>query len=87
MPSKFIQTLATETTLSAQPFVAPPNPGAFPLFPEGAQGPQIANIRESFVNQTIKAFNKYTAVCNAISAITIEVIDPMYLATLRLPYC
>jgi hypothetical protein len=73
--------------MSAQPFVAPPNPGAFPLFPEGAQGPQIANIlRESFVGQTIKAFNKYTAICNAISAITIKVIDPMYLATLLLPY-
>jgi hypothetical protein len=25
-------------------------------------------------------------VCNAISAIIIEVIDPMYLTTLRLPY-
>jgi hypothetical protein len=76
---------AIYNTLSAQPFVSPPNPGAFPLFPEGAQGPQIANIREIFADQT-KAFNKYTAVCNAISAIIVEVIDPMYLATLRLPY-
>jgi hypothetical protein len=76
---------AIYNTLSAQPFVAPPNPGAFALFPEGAQGPQIANIREICVDQT-KAFNKYTAVCNAISAIIVKVIDPMYLATLCLPY-
>jgi hypothetical protein len=70
--------------LLAQPFVSPPNPGAFPLFSDGAQGPQIANIREIFADQT-KAFNKYTAACN-VSAIIVEVIDPMYLATLRLPY-
>jgi hypothetical protein len=72
-------------TLSATPFVAPLNPGNAPVFPEGSQGPQIANIRTVFTDATA-AFNKYNAVCNAISALIIEAIDPMYLATLRLPY-
>jgi hypothetical protein len=76
---------AIYNTLSAQPFIPPPNPGAAPIFPDGAQGPQIANIREVFTEQTT-AFNKYMAVCNAVAAIIVEVIDPMYLATLRLPY-
>jgi hypothetical protein len=76
---------AIYNTLSAQPFVPPPNPGATPIFPDGAQGPQIANIGEVFTEQTT-SFNKYMAVCNGIAAIIVEVIDPMYLATLHLPY-
>jgi hypothetical protein len=72
-------------TLSATPFVTPVNPGNAPVFPEGAQGPQITNIRTVFTDATT-AFNRYNAVCNAISALIVEAIDPMYLATLRLPY-
>jgi hypothetical protein len=78
-------TPAIYNTLSAQPFVIPPNPGTAPLFPDDATGPQIANIRVIFQDQ-FYAFKKYMDVCNAISALIIEVIDPMYLATLRLPY-
>ena len=76
---------AIYNTLSAQPFVQPPIPGAAAVFPVGAQGPQITNIREVF-NEETKSFNRYMAVCNAIAAIIVDVIDPMYLATLRLPY-
>jgi hypothetical protein len=72
-------------TLSAEPFVIPINPGTAPVFPDNSTGPVIANIREVF-NEEYKAFKKYVDVCNAISAIIIEVIDPMYLKTLRLPY-
>jgi hypothetical protein len=72
-------------TLSAQPFVIPSNPGTAPVFPDDATGPQIANIRVIFQDR-FYAFKKYMDVCNAISALIIEVIDPMYLATLRLPY-
>jgi hypothetical protein len=78
-------TPAIYNTLSPQPFVNPPNPGTSPVFPDDATGPQIANIRVVFQEQ-FHAFKKYMDVCNAISAIIIEVIDPMYLATLRLPY-
>jgi hypothetical protein len=78
-------TPAIYNTLSAQPFVTPPNPGTSPVFPDDATGPQIANLRVIF-QEEFYAFKKYMDVCNAISALIIAVIDPMYLATLRLPY-
>jgi hypothetical protein len=76
---------AIYNTLSTTPFVTPVNPGNAPVFPDGAQGPQIANIHTVFTDATA-GFNKYNAVCNAISALIVEAIDPMYLATLRLLY-
>ena len=76
---------AIYNTLSATPFVTPVNPGNAPVFPAGAQNPQIVNIRRVFTDATA-SFNKYNAVGNAISALIIEAIDPMYLAALRLPY-
>jgi hypothetical protein len=79
-------TPAIYNTLSAQPFVIPPNPGTtLSVFPTEATGPQIASIRVIFQEQFF-AFKKYMDICNAISAIIIEVIDPVYLATPRLPY-
>jgi hypothetical protein len=78
-------TPAIYNTLSAHPFDTPPNPGTSPVFPAEATGPQIANIRVIF-QEEFYAFKKYMDVCNTISAIIIEVIAPMYLATLRLPY-
>ncbi len=45
----------------------------------------MANIREVLTEESI-AFKKYVDVCSAISALILEVIDPVYLATLRLPY-
>jgi hypothetical protein len=78
-------TPAIYNTLSTQPFVNPPNPGTAPVFPDDATGPQVANIRVVFQEQ-FYALKKYMDVCNAISALIIEGIDPMYLATLRLPY-
>jgi hypothetical protein len=76
---------AIYNTLSPQPFVKPPNPGTAPVFPDDATGPQIVNIRVVFQEQ-FHAFKKYMDVCNAISALIIEVIDPMYLATICLRY-
>ena len=78
-------TPAIFNTLSNTPFIIPPNPGIAPFFPDDATGPQIANIRQVF-KEDFDAFNKYVNVCNAISALIIEAIDPVYLATLRLPY-
>jgi hypothetical protein len=78
-------TPAIYNTLSAHPFIIPPNPGTSPFFPEHSTGPQISNIRAVFKEQ-FDAFKKYMDVCNAISALILEVIDPVYLATLRLPY-
>jgi hypothetical protein len=72
-------------TLSAAPFVIPPNPSTAPIFPADATGPQIANLRQVF-KEEFASFKRYMDVCNAISALIIEVIDPVYLATLRLPY-
>lgn len=76
---------AIYNTLSATPFINPPNPGHAFIFPKGVQGPQIANLRLVFAEQTA-SFNKYNAVCNALSALLVEAVNPMYLATLRLPY-
>jgi hypothetical protein len=76
---------AIYNTLSATLFVPPPNPGIAPVFPDNATGPQIANIRVVF-NEQYSAFNKYMAVCNALASLIVEVVDPMYLAALRLPY-
>jgi hypothetical protein len=76
---------AIYTTLSATPFDIPPNPGATPVFPAGATGPVIANIRVVFSEETAN-FNQYIAVSNALAAQIIEAIDPMYLAGLRVPY-
>jgi hypothetical protein len=78
-------TPAIYDTISTQPFVIPPNPGTVPVFPEDATGHQISNVRLLFREQ-FAAFKKYMDVCNSISAIILEVIDPVYLATLRLPY-
>jgi hypothetical protein len=78
-------TPAIYNTLSAQPFVIPLSPGTAPVFPDDATGPQIANIRVIFQDR-FYASKKYMDVCNAISALIIEVIDPMYFASLRLPY-
>jgi hypothetical protein len=66
-------------------FVIPPNLGTAPVFPDNATGNQIANIRQIFKEEAV-AFKKYVDVCNAISALILEVIHPVYLATLRLPY-
>jgi hypothetical protein len=45
----------------------------------------MANIGEVFTEESI-TFKKYVDVCSAISALILELIDPVYLATLRLPY-
>jgi hypothetical protein len=78
-------TPAIYNTLSAQPFIISPNPGTAPVFPDHSTGPQITNIRTAFKDDFI-AFKKDVDMCDAISAIILEVIDPVYLATLPLPY-
>ena len=78
-------TPAIYNTLSAQPFVIPINPGPAPILPVAATGPIIHNICVVFKEEAT-AFKKYMDVCNALSAIILEVIDPVYLATLCLPY-
>jgi hypothetical protein len=72
-------------TLSATPFTLPINPGTSPTFPAAATGPVIANIRQVF-QEEFAEFKRYIDVCNAISALIIEVVEPVYLAALRLPY-
>jgi hypothetical protein len=78
-------TPAIYNTLSAIPFDIPVNPGVAPVIPAGATGPAIHNIRVTF-KEDFAAFKKYQDVCNAISALILTVIDPVYLAALRLPY-
>jgi hypothetical protein len=78
-------TPAVYDTLSNAPFVVPANPGVAPVFPAGATGPQIANIRIIFA-EALRSFKKYNDVSNAISALIISAVDPVYLAALRLPY-
>jgi hypothetical protein len=71
-------------TLSATPFTLPINPGISPAFPDAATGPVMANIRQVF-KEEFAEFKRCMDVCNAISALIIEVIEPVYLAALRLP--
>jgi len=71
-------------TLSAHPFVAPINPGATPVFPAGAQGPQIENIRRIFREDQI-VFNTYQNVLKAISSLMIGAVDPIYFQALSHP--
>jgi hypothetical protein len=78
-------TPAIYNTLLAQLFIIPPNSGTAPVFPDHSTGPHITNIRTAFKDD-FTAFKKYEDMCNAISAIILEVMDPVYLATLRLPY-
>ncbi len=77
-------TAAVYNTLSAIPFVPPVNPGAAPVFPDGAQGPQIANIRLVFDEAQIM-FNTYQNVQKAISALIIGAVDEIYFQALSLP--
>jgi hypothetical protein len=76
-------TAAIYNTLSAIPFVPPLNPGAAPVFPNGAQGPQIANIRLVF-NEAQVMFNTYQNVQKAISALIIGAVDEIYFQALSL---
>jgi hypothetical protein len=50
---------AVYANLPAAPFVPPANPGPTPIIPDGAQDPQIANIRTEFVEAT-ELFRHYT---------------------------
>ncbi len=63
-------TAAVYNTLSTIPFTPPVNPGTAPVFPNGAQGPEIANIRLVF-DETQVIFNTYQNVQKAISAFVI----------------
>jgi hypothetical protein len=71
-------------TLSATPFVLPPNPGIAPAFPDAATGPAIANIRQTFKEEHAE-FKCCMDACNAVSTLVVKVIDPVCLAALRLP--
>lgn len=77
-------TASVYDTLSAVPFVAPANPGAAPVFPVGAQGPQITNIRLVF-DEAQSIFNTYQNVQKAISALIIATVDEIYFQALSLP--
>ena len=68
-------------TLSNVPWVVPVNPGIAPIFPVGAQGPQIANIRRSF-EEDKKIFNVYQACLKAGNALLVGCFDPMFLEAL-----
>jgi hypothetical protein len=54
-------TPAIYNTLSAQPFVISPNPGTAPFFTDNATGPQMANIREVFTEESIAFKNTATS--------------------------
>jgi hypothetical protein len=78
-------TTAIYNNWSAQSFIILLNLGTAPVFPDHSTGPQITNIHTAFKDD-FTAFKKYVDVCNAISSIILKVIDPVYLATLCLPY-
>jgi hypothetical protein len=76
---------AVYANLSAAPFVPPANPGPTPIIPEGAQGPQIANIRTEFVEAT-KLFRHYTTNNKALKQLLDGAVDEMFILRLKTKY-
>jgi hypothetical protein len=76
---------AIYNTLSAIPFVAPPNPGAQPVIAADATGPAAATIRHTFTEATA-LFQKYVAVDMALKQILLGAIDEMFVRALQTQY-
>lgn len=76
---------AVYATLSAVPFIPPPNPGPSPIIPEGSTGPQIANIRVAFVEAT-NLFTQYSTTDKALKQLLVGAVDDMFIRSLQTKY-
>lgn len=76
---------AVYATLSAVPFVPPANPGASPDIPDGSTGPQIANFRLTFVEET-KLFKEYDLADKALKQLLLGAVDDMFVRSLQTKY-
>ena len=69
-------TPAVYNTLSAIPFVPPPNPGSEPIIPPNSTGPVIVNIRYVHATAT-KLYKQYDATDKALKQLLLGVVDEM----------
>ena len=76
---------AVYNTLSAVPFVPPVNPGPTPVFPVGATGPQIANVRATFVEAN-ELFLKYDSADKALKQLLLGAVDAMFVLIIKIKY-
>ena len=76
---------AVYATLSAVPFVPPINPGPTPIIPPGSTGPQIANIRATFVEDT-DLFKQYSTTDKALKQLLIAAVEEMFIRCLQTKY-
>jgi hypothetical protein len=72
---------AKYNTLSAVPFIPPANPGAAPVIPAGATGPQISAIIHQH-GADLKLFKEYLAIDKMLIQQVIGAINTMYLQIL-----
>ena len=71
-------------TLLNEGWVVPVNLGIPPVFPAGATGPNITNIRRAF-DEDKNFFNVYQACLKAGNALLIGCFDPMFIEALAQP--
>lgn len=76
---------AVYATLSAVPFVPPPNPGPSPIIPPLATGHVINNIRALFREATDR-FKQYTATDKALKQLLVGAVDDMFIRSLQTKY-
>ena len=69
-------------TLSPVVFVPPVNPGITPIFPAGATGPQIANIRHVF-KESHGMFSAYVLADKALKTLLLGAVDDMFVRSLQ----
>jgi hypothetical protein len=73
---------AVYANFSGAPFVPPTNPGPTPIIPDGAQGPQIANIRTELVEAT-KLYKQYSTTDKALKQLLVGAVDKMFTRRLQ----
>jgi hypothetical protein len=77
--------LAVYANLLAVPFVPPVNPGPTPNIPAGSTGPQIANIRAEFSENTA-LFKQYSTTDKALKQLLLGAVDEMFIRCLQTKY-
>jgi hypothetical protein len=76
---------AVYATLSDVAFVPPVNPGPVPLFEDGLTGPQIANVRLEFAENTA-LYKRYDTADKALKQLLLSAVDDMFVRCLQTQY-
>ena len=72
-------------TLSATPFVTPPNPGATAITPPTATASQISSIRRAH-DEAQETFKEYVNTDKALKNLPIGAVDDIFLRAIRARY-